>query len=134
MYEVNDRLLKIVNELGLDLIFTDMDRSGMYFADEKAIILSNKLIEDNSEFEISHELGHCIKKHEDYAAYYNATSSSRNKLEREANEIAIQILLEVYLNEYDMEKEELNVVKFMEYYKISSHLEDCVKESMLNFG
>ena len=64
MCEVNHHLLKIVNDMGLDLIFTDMDRSGIYFADEKVIFLSDKLLENNSDFEISHELGHCIKKHE----------------------------------------------------------------------
>ena len=56
MCEVNHHLLKIVNDMGLDLIFTDMDRSGIYFADEKVIFLSDKLLENNSDFEISHEL------------------------------------------------------------------------------
>ncbi|WP_237440911.1 ImmA/IrrE family metallo-endopeptidase [Enterococcus gallinarum] len=120
--------------MGLDLIFTDMDRSGIYFADEKVIFLSDKLLENNSDFEISHELGHCIKKHEELSAYYNATDYSRHKLEFEANRIAIEILLFIWSNEYDFDKEQLNAVKFMEYYNIPWNLESCVRESMLNYG
>lgn len=134
MCEVNYHLLKIVNDMGLDLIFTDMDRSGIYFADEKVIFLSDKLLEINSDFEISHELGHCIKKHEELSAYYNATDYSRRKLEFEANRIAIEILLFIWSNEYDFEREQLNAVKFMEYYNIPWNLESCVRESMLNYG
>lgn len=134
MCEVNHHLLKIVNDMGLDLIFTDMDRSGIYFADEKVIFLSDKLLEINSDFEISHELGHCIKKHEELSAYYNATDFSRRKLEFEANRIAIEILLFIWSNEYDFEREQLNAVKFMEYYNIPWNLESCVRESMLNYG
>lgn len=127
-------MLKIVNDMGLDLIFTDMDRSGIYFADEKVIFLSDKLLENNSDFEISHELGHCIKKHEELSAYYNATDFSRRKLEFEANRIAIEILLFIWSNEYDFDKEQLNAVKFMEYYNIPWNLESYVRESMLNYG
>lgn len=134
MCEVNHHLLKIVNDMGLDLIFTDMDRSGIYFADEKVIFLSDKLLENKSDFEISHELGHCIKKHEELSAYYNATDYSRRKLEFEANRIAIEILLFIWSNEYDLEREQLNAVKFMEYYNIPWNLESCVRESMLNYG
>lgn len=134
VFEVNRHLLKLVNDMGLDLYFVEMNRSGIYYAQEKAIFLSDKLLESNSDFEISHELGHCIKKHEELSAYYNATDYSRRKLEFEANRIAIEILLFIWSNEYDLEREQLNAVKFMEYYNIPWNLESCVRESMLNYG
>ncbi|MEB6084586.1 ImmA/IrrE family metallo-endopeptidase [Enterococcus casseliflavus] len=134
VFEVNRHLLKLVNDMGLDLYFVEMNRSGIYYAKEKAIFLSDKLLESNSDFEISHELGHCIKKHEELSAYYNATDYSRRKLEFEANRIAIEILLFIWSNEYDLEREQLNAVKFMEYYNIPWNLESCVRESMLNYG
>lgn len=134
VFEVNRHLLKLVNDMGLDLYFVEMNRSGIYYAREKAIFLSDKLLESNSDFEISHELGHCIKKHEELSAYYNATDYSRRKLEFEANRIAIEILLFIWSNEYDIEREQLNAVKFMEYYNIPWNLESCVRESMLNYG
>ncbi|MDT2864643.1 ImmA/IrrE family metallo-endopeptidase [Vagococcus carniphilus] len=133
MSEVNSRLLELVDDMRLELIFCDMNRSGMYYAEEKTIFINNKLLEKNSDFEISHELGHCIKKHDELTAYYNISDYSRNKLEYEANQIAIQILLTIWINEYDLQKEQLNAVKFMEYYKIPSRLEFCVKETMLNY-
>ncbi|MDT2553099.1 ImmA/IrrE family metallo-endopeptidase [Enterococcus raffinosus] len=134
MYEVNSHLLKLADDLGLELCFVDMKRSGFYFAEEKTIFLSNDLLNENSDFEVSHELAHCIKKHEELSAYYNATGYSRRKLEFEANRIAIEILLFIWSNEYDFDKEQLNAVKFMEYYKIPWNLEGCVRESMRNFG
>lgn len=134
VFEVNRHLLKLVNDMGLDLYFVEMNRSGIYYAKEKSIFLSDKLLESNSDFEISHELGHCIKKHEELSAYYNATDYSRRKLEFEANRIAIEILLFIWSNEYDLEREQLNAVKFMEYYNIPWNLESCVRESMLNYG
>nr|DAD97201.1 MAG TPA: IrrE protein [Siphoviridae sp. ctWsj12] len=134
MFEVNRHLLKLVNDMGLELYFVEMNRSGIYYAKEKAIFLSDKLLENNSDFEISHELGHCIKKHEELSAYYNATDYSRRKLEFEANRIAIEILLFIWSNEYDIEREQLNAVKFMEYYNIPWNLESYVRESMLNYG
>ena len=134
VYEVNRHLLRLVNDMGLELYFVNMKRSGIYFADEKVIFLNNKLLDNNSDFEISHELAHCIKKHEELTAYYNATSYSRRKLEYEANKIAIEILLFIWANDYGIEKEHLNAVKFMEYYNIPWNLESCVRDSMSNYG
>lgn len=134
MSGINHHLLKLVNDMGLDLVFVDMDRSGIYYGGKKTIFLSTKLLNKNSDFEISHELGHCIKKHEELAAYYHATESSRQKLEFEANKIAIEILIFIWSNEYDLDKEQLNAVKFMEYYKIPWNLEGYVRESMQNYG
>ena len=133
MNEVNCRLLKLVNDMGLELMFVDMNRSGMYYADEKTIFLSDKLLDKNSDFEISHELGHCIKKHDELTDYYNINEYSRNKFEYEANQIAIQILLTIWISEYDLQKDQLNAVKFMEYYKIPYHLEFGVRETILNY-
>ncbi len=134
MHEVNDHLLKLVKSLGLELLFVNMERSGIYFSEEKAIFLSNNLLDENSDFEISHELGHCIEKHEELSAYYNATDYSRRKLEFEANRIAIEILLFIWSSEYDFDKEQLNAVRFMEYYNIPWSLEGCVRETMKNYG
>lgn len=134
MHEINSHLLELANDLGLELQFVNMNRSGIYFAEEKTIFLSNNLLDENSDFEISHELAHCIKKHEELSAYYNANNYSRGKLEFEANRIAIEILLFIWSNEYDFEKEHLNIVKFMEYYKIPWSLESCVRETMSNYA
>ncbi len=131
--DINRHLLSLVSDMGLELHFIEMERSGFYLSEEKAILLSMKLLDKNSDFEISHELGHCIKKHEELTAFYNATDSARRKFEFEANKIAIEILLFLWSNEYDFEKEHLNAVKFMEYYQIPWNLENCVRETMSNF-
>ncbi|MGY3767073.1 ImmA/IrrE family metallo-endopeptidase [Vagococcus vulneris] len=111
-----------------------MKRSGIYLAKVKTIFINCKLLESgNAAFEISHELAHCLKEHDNYYDYYTATDSSRNKLEREANQVAIEILIEIYLHEFDIDKEQFNVVRFMEYFKISNRLEYYVEQSLLNY-
>lgn len=60
MHEINNHLLNLVENLGLELCFVDMKRSGFYFAEEKTIFLNNELLNENSDFEVSHELAHCI--------------------------------------------------------------------------
>lgn len=131
--DINRHLLRLVNDMGLELHFVEMERSGFYLSEEKAILLNKSLLDKNSDFEISHELGHCIKKHEELSAFYNATDSARRKFEFEANKVAIEILLFIWSNEYDVEKEHLNAVKFMEYYSIPWNLENYVRESMSNY-
>ena len=44
MHEINNHLLNLVENLGLELCFVDMKRSGFYFAEEKTIFLNNELL------------------------------------------------------------------------------------------
>jgi Zn-dependent peptidase ImmA (M78 family) len=135
MHEVDSRLITKVKGMGLDLVFADnISRSGVYIAKKKTIIINSKLLDyENADFKVAHELAHCTRRHEELVSYYNATSSARMKLEHDATLIAIDILLEIYLNSYDGEKEQLNAYRFMEYYKIEHRFENRVREGMLNY-
>lgn len=135
MHEVDSRLITKVKGMGLELIFADnISRSGIYIAKRKAIIINSKLLDyENADFKIAHELAHCSRRHDELVSFYNATSSARMKLEHEANLIAIDILLEIYLNSYDGERDQLNAHRFMEYYKIEDRFENRVREGILNY-
>lgn len=134
MDNINQRLLKKAEDLGVNIEFVEMERSGIYLSKIKTIFLSQSIIGTNKEsFSLSHELGHNIKEHEKYKEYYYATTSSRGKMEREANQVAIEILLELYLHEYNIENEQLNPVLFMEKFNISSHLENYVVDCMKKY-
>lgn len=135
MHEVDSRLLTKVKGMGLELVFSNtINRSGVYIAKRKVIVINSKLLDyENADFKVAHELAHCIERHEELTSFYNATSSARMKLEHEANQIAIDILLEIYLNSYDGEKDQLNAYRFMEYYKIEHRFENRVREGMLNY-
>lgn len=133
METVSSQLKELVRNMGLELQYVDIKRSGVYSSREKIIFLSNNLIAQNSDFVLSHELGHCIEKHEELAAYYHATPTSRSKLEFEANRIGIEILLFLWFNKCDFEKEDLNAVKFMEAYNIPAYLESTVRKVMSSY-
>lgn len=125
--------MKLVDEMDLELHYVDMNRSGIYLGSKKTIFLSKKLLERNSDFELSHELGHCIERHEELSAYYQATATSRRKLEFEANAVAIEILLHLWFSQHDFDNEYLNPVKFMAAYNIPSFLESTVRKVMSSY-
>ncbi|MGO3652057.1 ImmA/IrrE family metallo-endopeptidase [Vagococcus sp.] len=133
MHEVDSKLITKIKGMGLDLVFADnISRNGVYIAKKKTIIINSKLLDyENEDFKVAHELAHCIKKHGELVVYYNAICLARMRLEHEANQIAI--LLEIYLNNYDGEKDELNTFCFMEYYKIEHRFEIRVREATLNY-
>lgn len=133
--KVSYRLKRKLDELGLDLIFEEMDRSGFYWPAMNAIVVNAKLLQFNDvNFAIAHELSHVLKKHNTYSALYSSTMSNRLKMEAEANISAIRILIEVYLEENEMDSKQLNSLKFMEYYGISKSLFFCVEETMATYG
>lgn len=133
--KVSDQLKQKLDELGLDLIFEEMDHRGFYWPAMNAIVVNAKLLQLNDvNFAIAHELSHVLKNHDTYSALYSSTMSNRLKMEAEANISAIRILIEVYLEENEMDFKQLNSLKFMEYYGISNLLFSCVEETMADYG
>lgn len=131
MTNVYERLIKKAKELGINIEFVQIERLAFYMAESRTIFLNSQLVDENAgAFHMSHELGHYLNDHNSYKKYYYATSKSMAKMEYEANEIAIELLLEFYLEDCVTEKEQINPIKFMETFNISSYLENCVTNSM----
>ncbi|WP_159723139.1 ImmA/IrrE family metallo-endopeptidase [Enterococcus sp. CSURQ0835] len=132
--KVSYRLKRKLDELGLDLIFEEMDRSGFYWPAKGAIVVNAKLLKTNDvNFAVAHELSHVLRNHAAYSSLYSSTMTNRLKMEAEANISAIRILVEVYLEENEMDFEQLNSIKFMEYYGIRNSLYFCVEETLSGY-
>lgn len=132
---VSTRLKLKLDELGIDLIFRRMDRRGFYWPSMNAIVVNEDLLYKNDvNFAIAHELSHALEKHYEISALYSASFSSRSKIEAEANISAIKILVEVYLEENEMEFNQVNSLKFMEYYGISNSLYPYIEETFLSYA
>lgn len=136
MDSISPRLVSKLRELDIDLIFTKMQRRGFYWPKERAIVINETILEANDvNFEIAHELAHALEKHDTYGVLYKRSFVWNSKIESEANLLAVKMLIDVYLEENDMEFEQLNSTKFMEYYGIRSCLfEEVDKTLRSNFS
>lgn len=131
---MHTRLNEILEDNNLDLFFSKMDRAGFYYPKAKAVILNEKLQgSPEANFAAAHEIAHHLADHVEYnvlCSNYIANS----KLEHEANKIAINILLSIYVEDFNGSMEMFNIERFMSYYGIKSNLLDlCEKECMSFF-
>lgn len=77
-------------------------------------------------FQLAHELAHIINHDDCEMAFYHASYSSQERIEREANIGAIKLLLPIFK---DMGYEN-NPVKFMQVFNVPSYLFDNVLNEM----
>lgn len=91
-------------------------------------IVMNKNWHNQNEipFQLAHEIAHILNHDECDLAFYHATFSSKEMIEREANLGAIKLLLPIYR---DMECE-MNPVTFMKIFSIPGYLFDNVAKMM----
>lgn len=96
---LRNELKNKIKKLGITVLYGDLeDTNGLYLNDLKLIILKNGLSEDEEDFAVVHELVH-IEEHADFVVYYNATATSRSKLEHEAVRKSVKYELENKVNE-----------------------------------
>lgn len=106
-----------------------MDRAGFYYPKAQAVVL-NEALQGSPEanFAAAHEIGHHLAEHVEF----NALCSNYivySKLEHEANKIAINILLSIYVEVYGS-IEMFNIERFMSFYRIKSNLLDLCEKRM----
>lgn len=81
-------------------------------------------------FQLAHEISH-IKNHDNCTlAFYHASYSSQERIEREANVGAIKLLLPIF-NDMGYEN---NPVKFMQVFHVPNYLFDNVTKIMKEFA
>lgn len=96
---LRNELKNKIKKLGITVLYGDLeDTNGLYLNDLKLIILKNGLSEDEEDFAVVHELVN-IEEHADFVVYYNATATSRSKLEHEAVRKSVKYELENKVNE-----------------------------------
>lgn len=83
---------------------------------EQFILLSDLIEECRMRYFVcAHELYHCME-HEGLTSYYMYHHNSKNKLEREANQFAIQTITNLYLDRFD--KEGVSIYDVLDYFHV----------------
>ncbi|MGX6962463.1 ImmA/IrrE family metallo-endopeptidase [Vagococcus xieshaowenii] len=129
---MHKRLKEILEDNNLELFFSKMDRAGFYYPKAQAVVL-NEALQGSPEanFAAAHEIGHHLAEHVEFNALCS-NYIANSKLEHEANKIAINILLSIYVEDYGS-IEMFNIERFMSFYRIKSNLLDLCEKECLNF-
>lgn len=86
----------------------------------KIIVNTNYYVKDQIIFQFAHELGHVLNGDESLTPLYY--SPTKYKIEGAANRTAIGLLIPYYFKDTPLEC--VNIVNFMNAFKIPSHLTD----------
>lgn len=127
-----ERLLNMVKDLGIRVEWSDLFSEytpPASSAKHKSIVMNNSWHNPTEiPFQLAHEIAH-VQNHDDCEmAFYHASFSSKERIEREANVGAIKLLLPIFK---DMECSD-NPVTFMKMFNIPGYLFDNVIKSMKN--
>lgn len=132
MKEVIEYLLNFAFSKGFGFILTDKLKPNTPSCanPKKNKIIINMNWHDKNElpFQIAHEIGHMLNG--DEGILYYSSYSSRSKIERSADDKAIDLLFSYCL---DMDKVTTNYSDFMEYYGIPNYLEQNVRQRYANY-
>lgn len=130
---VVERLLKKAKELGIDVIWTYglHDYTPSVSSSKKKRIIMNANWKDKNElpFQLAHEIAHVLNHDDCEMAFYHASYSSQERIEREANIGAIKLLLPIF---EDMGYEN-NPIKFMQLFHVPNYLFDNVVKVMKTY-
>ena len=130
---VVERLLKKAKELGIDVIWTyglhDYTPSVSSSKNRRIIMNANWKDKNELPFQLAHEIAHIINNNDCDIAFYHASFSSREMIEREANQTALDLILKISINlglPFDSHK-------FINCFKIPPYLTDKVNELMVSY-
>jgi len=126
----------IAKELDIDIRYTDeLPNDFLGLADPiQQVIFINDQIDDNFKlFIIAHELTHVVLG-EIAAAYLKSSYVTNLKVEKEANEGAISLLLRYYSNVTGFKISEINTNNFMATFEIPAKYHFYVEEIIENLG
>lgn len=125
-------LEKIANDLGIQIGWLPLDKytppcaSATY---NKIVMNTNWHNQNEIPFQLAHEIAH-IQNHDDCEmAFYHASYSSQERIEREANNGAIKLLLPIFK---DMGYGN-NPIKFMQLFHVPNYLFDNVVKVMKTY-
>lgn len=95
-----EEIKKLLSKYNVDLVFVESDCEGFALPDVRAIMVSINLDEEKVFELVLHELKHLIS-HKEYVELYKGSSVYRSKMELEANEFAIDTMIDMNNGEYN---------------------------------
>lgn len=125
------KINELTRELGLDVIFVEgMDRKGLYVPDINLIVLNSDLNEKEQIRITLHEICHHLK-HKEEAILYKM-QNERLKMEHEADCFMLKEEVKSYLACNNIDKDNFNVVNFLQSAGLSLKFESDVKKIISN--
>lgn len=127
-----DRLLDMAKRLDIRVEWSDLFNKYTPPASStkyQSIVMNNNWHNQNElAFQLAHEIAHVLNHDDCEMAFYHASYSSQERIEREANIGAIKLLLPIF---EDMGYEN-NPIKFMQLFHVPNYLFDNVVKVMKN--
>lgn len=125
-----DRLLDMAKRLDIRVEWSDLFNKYTPPASStkyQSIVMNNNWHNQNElAFQLAHEIAHVLNHDDCEMAFYHASYSSQERIEREANNGAIKLLLPIF-NDMGYEN---NPVKFMQVFHVPNYLFDNVTKIM----
>ena len=132
MKEVIEYLLNFAFNKGFGFILTDKLKSTTPSCanptKNKIIVNMNWHNQNELPFQLAHEIGHMLNG--DEGVLYYSSYSSHSKIERSADDTAIDLLFKYCLDTNDVT---LNYIDFMNYYGIPNYLEQNVRRRYADY-
>lgn len=128
IYETLDEFLSTANDdpemicesLDIDVEYTsELPEEYLGLSDplQQVIFINKKINQPFSRFILAHELTHTVLG-DLPAAYLKSTYVTYLKVENEADQGALTLLLRSYTKTFDIELEDFNILAFLRYYQI----------------
>ncbi|MCC9082673.1 ImmA/IrrE family metallo-endopeptidase [Enterococcus faecium] len=96
----------------------------------RTIFINQNLVEMERNKVLLHESRHALSHNELIALY--SKSVFHSKMEDEANRFMIEVLLQDYMNLFALAVDQINYMKFMDYYGIDYDCEEYIKKLLVN--
>lgn len=125
-----DNVEDLLKENGIDVEITNIGSEGFYLPELRTIFINQNLVEIERNKVLLHESRHALGHNELIALY--SKSVFHSKMEDEANRFMIEVLLQDYMNLFALAVDQINYMKFMDYYGIDYDCEECIKKLLVN--
>ncbi|EPH97655.1 putative toxin-antitoxin system, toxin component [Enterococcus faecalis 13-SD-W-01] len=125
-----DNIENLLKENGISVVITNTETKGFYLPSIKTIFLNHNLTELEQNKVLLHESRHALN-HNELIVLYSKTIF-RSKMEHDANKFMIEALLKNYINVFLLSVEQVDYMKFMDYYGIEYECEEYIKQLILN--
>lgn len=126
-----DNVEDLLKENGIDVEITNIESEGFYLPELRTIFINQNLVEIERNKVLLHESRHALGHNELIALY--SKSVFRSKMEDEANRFMIEVLLQDYMNLSALAVDQINYMKFMDYYEIDYDCEEYIKKLLGNY-
>lgn len=116
---------------GIEIKFFPLSDSGYALLENDMIFVNEALSEEEQKRVVLHELGHFPQK--DYVQLYH-NFVQRSKMEAEANNFMVTNIVKEYIEKNDLELEQLNPVKLLEWTGLDTNYQEYVEQFLYAYS